>query len=150
MSDSIQSSIKNLMNSFQIQIENELIQLNETLKHPLMELKQQELKMVLNVNDSIEQLIKEITFLSSSCSMGIPKNQIQIQPFHSIGCEQEIDKFIQNCLEQLTLMRVINQNIYDAYKKMQNIISKRETCEKLMQSYINHTQSMQNWLISKN
>ncbi|ELP93061.1 hypothetical protein EIN_052760 [Entamoeba invadens IP1] len=135
--------IEELMSQVSTELSDSLHMMTKTLKEsPLQTPSNLEVSLAKTLNEKIDGLTQMLQTIPT-----IPQSpKVQLKPIPSIGTDQEIDAFVQLCLEQLTLMRVINQNIFDAYKKMQSIVAKRESCEKMMQSYINSTQSMQNWL----
>ncbi|KAL7716728.1 Uncharacterized protein QTN25_005691 [Entamoeba marina] len=105
-----------------------------------------EIKTTKTINSMIDSLYREINYLSTNVTVGLPHTKLSKYSIRLMGDDVNIDQFVKNCLEQLTLMRVITQNIQDAYKTMNTIVTKRERCEELIQSYITETKTMQSWL----
>ena len=138
----IQQSISQLYN----QLETIITRLTQNINQITIEITQHEIQTITQMNNSIEQLQKEIIELSTACLYGIPtSNQPSIQ-LQSTLSDEEINDFIRNSLEELKLMKVINQNISESYTRMQSIIQKRHQCEKYIQSYIDSTEHMKKWL----
>lgn len=142
MKQHIQQTIEQLYN----QLETIIVRLTQNIQQITIEISQQEIQIITQMNQTIDKLQIEIKELSTMCLYGIPTSNKPIIEFQSTLSEEEINDFIRNSLEELKLMKVINQNISESYGRMQNILQKRHQCEKYIQSYIDSTERMKQWL----
>ena len=135
MKNKIQQTITQLYS----QLETIITTLTQNINQITVEITQQEIQSITQMNQTIDNLQQEINEFSSEILYGLPK---QTQPKFEIQSQisdEEINDYIRNSLEELKLMKVINQNISESYVRMQNIIQKRLQCEKYLQSYIDST-----------
>ena len=126
------------MHALYTQVTAALAAFSESLKKPLASVVSAEPKELQAVSDHIGALIALLT--------AVPPPPVSVPALAAPLSAPDVDRFTKDCLDQLILMRVINQNIQDAYRSMNAITAKREKCNEFLLSYVRYTKAIQTWI----
>ena len=138
----IMSQVNEIMGDIQNELEKEIDQFKEIIDSPSKVVEANEQKLVEQISMSLKALNDEISLLANNARDCFPQTEIEGVEIESIP-EDTLNVFVGKCLERLTLMRVINQNVQEAYKTMSRVDEKKKKCDELLESYVNCTKAMQ-------